>query len=684
MYALISFWGYALAAAAFATLLSWRVIEPSRQPVQRVLLAAFAMTACWAWLSAIEPGGFLARSAETARNLTWVAFLYSISVSADERQRGVRLVYAAVALVIGLQFVAVALLASNPSRAILETSHILRLATAAGALVLVHNVYGQAAPASRRQLRFGMLALALTWIYDLNYFTVRLLETAAADPLYEWRGIAVALTAPLFALTIRSDENWRLKLSRAATFQSISLLGISAYFILMAILATALRGSSLDWASSLAVTVLAVMTVALLAVLPSRRARGWVQVKLAKHLFEHRYDYRSEWLRFVDTIGRSDTEDSPLGERVIKAFADMVDSPGGLLLANDGGQISIAAEWNWPGPEPDATALGDGTRFWDSVEQLGRIVELSALRRGLGHALDKAIPVPGWMIDDDRAWAAIPLSHHERLVGIVLLSPPDFQRMLDWEDFDLLRTAGRQAASAIAEAHGQDALADARRFDEFNRRFAFILHDVKNLVSQLSLVARNAERHAGNPEFRADMVATLKSSVGKMNDLLTRLSPHAQTRVHDPAAQPLRPILDKQVTGRSASHPIRLAGDLDCWVLADRQALDQAIGHLVQNACEASPAERPVRVTVEVHGEWIAISVIDDGIGMDSDFIRNRLFQPFTSTKDNGFGIGAFEARSLVQAMGGRLEVHSRPGKGSRFTIILPAAEPVLQERKRA
>ena len=128
------------------------------------------------------------------------------------------------------------------------------------------------------------------------------------------------------------------------------------------------------------------------------------------------------------------------------------------------------------------------------------------------------------MLADDHAWAGIPLIHHDRLVGLVLLAAPDYRRPLDWEDFDLLRTAGRQAASSLAEAHGQAALSNAQRFEEFNRRFAFILHDVKNLVSQLSLVARNAERHADNAEFRADMVATLKSSVGKMNDLLARLA----------------------------------------------------------------------------------------------------------------------------------------------------------------
>src|SRR5205823_3993400 len=140
---------------------------------------------------------------------------------------------------------------------------------------------------------------------------------------------------------------------------------------------------------------------------------------------------------------------------------------------------------------------------------------------------DKAVAVPVWMLAERGIWAGIPLLHHQRLTGVVLLGAPEYRRALDWEDFDLLRTAGKQAASSLAEALGQEALADAQRFEEFNRRFAFIVHDVKNLVSQLSLLSRNAERHADNPEFRADMIATLKGSVGKMNELLARLAPHS-------------------------------------------------------------------------------------------------------------------------------------------------------------
>jgi putative PEP-CTERM system histidine kinase len=274
------------------------------------------------------------------------------------------------------------------------------------------------------------------------------------------------------------------------------------------------------------------------------------------------------------------------------------------------------------------------------------------------------------------------LLHQQRLVGLVILAAPEYRRALDWEDFDLLRTAGNQAASALAEALSQEALANAQRFEEFNRRFAFILHDIKNLVSQLSLLARNAERHADNPDFRADMVATLQSSVGKMNDLLTRLAPRSSSRVQRVDAQPLRPILATAIAARRRDRDVQLLGDAGLSARVDPDALEQAVSHLLQNALDASSGT-PVTVRVAGHSGSVAISIADKGIGMDGDFIRNRLFQPFASTKSGGFGVGAFEARALIMAMGGRLDVDSRPGRGTTFTITLPAGEAGAEpERK--
>jgi putative PEP-CTERM system histidine kinase len=683
--ALIGFWSHALAAACFAALMLWRLGEAARNPSQRLIAGAFALTACWAWLAAVVPGEPVLAFAESARNLVWISLLYSLSTASEEREHGLKLVYGAVAAVIGLQLIGETLQLFSPTDTIAQTGLVLRVTTAAGALVLVHNIYGQAAPASRSHIHLAMLGLALIWIYDLNLYTVAYLGSASASHLVEWRGLAVALAAPLFALATRNDGSWRIRLSRAATFQSLSLLAICAYFALMAILATALRGTGVDWSTALMIGALAVMTVAAMVLIPSARARGWVKVKLAKHLFEHRYDYRTEWLRFTETLGRAGPDAPPLSERIVKAFADIVDAPGGLLLVSDGGRgLAIASAASWPGASPGPDLLDDSANFWNELETNGRVLEFEGLRRGRGNASDKALQFPTWLADNPTAWAGIPLLHHQRLIGLVLLAAPEYRRQLDWEDFDLLRTAGNQAASSLAEALGQEALSQAQRFEEFNRRFAFILHDIKNLVSQLSLVARNAERHADNPEFRADMIATLQSSVGKMNDLLARLAPQSQARVQRIESQALRPILTAAIAAKRRDREVTLLGDTNIEALVDAGALEQAIEHLLQNALDASSGEA-VTVRVSIDGANISIAITDKGVGMDGDFIRNRLFEPFASTKPGGFGIGAFEARSLITAMGGRLSVDSRLGRGTTFTIILPAAEVASElPRKRA
>ena len=685
---LTSFWSHAIAAALFLSLILWRLKIGVRQPAQRLMLAGFALTACWAWLAAIAPASHLPVFAETMRNLVWIGVLHSLSSGGDgERQHGVRWVYAAVAAVLGLQLIVdllpIVLGAQAAGTTVTATSTILRITAAAGSLILVHNLYGQAAPASRAAIALAMLALVVTWGYDLNLYTLFYLDPEAGRGLIDWRGAVIALTAPLFAVGAGQEDGWKMRLSRAATFQSLSLLAICGYFAVMTILATALRGTGWDWSRALLILVLSAMTLAAMVLLPSAKARSWAEVKLAKHLFEHRYDYRAEWLRFADTVGRSGPNAPPLGERLVKAFADIVDSPGGLLLVTDeNGTISEGAEWNWEG-RPFAPDASDGPR-WREIEDKPLILDIDALRHGARNG-GSGMPLPEWLAKDETAWAGVPLVHNERLVGLVLLAAPSYRRALDWEDFDLLRTAGRQAASSLAEAHGQQTLSQVQRFDEFNRRFAFILHDIKNLVSQLSLVARNAQRHADNPEFRADMVATLQGSVGKMNDLLARLAPQAGSRPLKPEAQPLKPILEAVIETGNRGRDVRLRGNQSLWAVADGAALEQAVSHLLHNALDASAAGQPVMIDVLADAGEVAVSVIDHGKGMNADFIRNQLFQPFASTKDDGFGVGAFEARALVAAMGGRLTVQSRPDKGCRFTIHLPAPEPAAQpKRKRA
>ncbi|MEN9933007.1 MAG: system histidine kinase PrsK, partial [Pseudomonadota bacterium] len=112
-------------------------------------------------------------------------------------------------------------------------------------------------------------------------------------------------------------------------------------------------------------------------------------------------------------------------------------------------------------------------------------------------------------------------------------------------------------------------------------------------------------------------------------------------------------------------------------VRGDPARLEQMFAHLLQNAIDASPVGAPIRFDVATAGNDVVVTLADRGHGMSARFIRQELFQPFTSTKAGGFGIGAYEAREIVRAHGGRLDVASREGEGTSFTIILPLAAEI-------
>jgi putative PEP-CTERM system histidine kinase len=672
----IGVWSHALAATLFSALAIWQARHAITTPQQRWLVAALGCTAVWALAVAVEgPVSTLAMLTESMRNVGWLGFMFVLLQRGGGERVAVAALYGVLILVIvaamAVDFMAIGLSDSGAFRdAIAFSSLVLRLSVVIGSLVLVHNLYNAAAPDARWGIRLPMVALAVLWTYDLNLYTVAYLAEGWAMELYALRGIMLALLVPLFALGVRRNEKLKMRLSRTVAFQSLSLVAIGLYLVLMVIVTSALEYIGGDYARTAQISFVFGTTVAALVLLPSDSFRAWFRVKVAKHFFQHRYDYRTEWLRFTDTIGRPREGAAPLNQRVIQAVADITESPGGLLLLpNETGALVPDARWNWP--DDDAPLPGTGADTALYLESTGRIIELDSIRRH-GLSDQDARRIPDWLIEQQAAWAMVPLVHFDRLAGVVVLARPSIARTLDWEDFDLLRVVGRQIASYLSEARGQEALSEAQRFDEFNRRFAFIMHDIKNLVSQLTLVARNAERHADNPDFRADMIATLRDSAGRMNELLARLSQHNKSRHEEPRPINVTALVDRVAASKAALHPVKVDIPADLVALADPARLEQIIGHLVQNAIDASPPNEPVCINMARRGIDVGIEILDRGCGMSSDFVRAQLFKPFASTKSGGFGVGAFEARTLAASMGGRIEVESREGEGSRFTVILP------------
>lgn len=640
---------------------------------------ALVLTANWciaaASFSFEQP---IVRLTEIFANLAWIFVLFRIFAN-DGRDESLRLVRPVVLVLAFVELLQFALLVIGQRYAIVEgagalalqTSTLFRILVAIGALVLLHNLYVGAAQASRRILRWNAAAMAGFWAFTLNFYTIAYLVGTFPQELVAIRGLAMAIIAVPFALGFNKGvAGLTFRPSRAVTFHFLSLLVIGGYLLVMLGLANWLDVLSGSLARMTQVGLVIAAGALALIWLPSDRMRGWLRVTAVKHLFKHRFDYRNEWIRFTHTIGRAGMDEPSLQERIIKALADITDSPAGILLiANDEGRFEPGGNWHWPQLLVPSAAIDPSLAT--IFENEGLILDFDEARAGIGHQGELEY-LPEWLLDEPKAWAAVPLLHFDRLVGLVVLARPVMERKLDWEDFDLLAIVGRQLASYLAEQAGQEALSEAARFDEFNRRMAFVMHDIKNLSSQMSLLLSNAEKHVEKPEFRQDMLITLRSSADKLNTMLARLGRYSKSGHEGLQTFDMSAVVRLTCEKFARNSNVLLVRDEAMQVKGHPEAFEQALSHIVQNAIDASKDDGIVMLESYSDGISGIVQIIDSGHGMSAGFLRTGLFKPFVSSKEDGFGIGAYEAREMMRTMGGRVEVESRLDLGTRFTLNLP------------
>ena len=225
--------------------------------------------------------------------------------------------------------------------------------------------------------------------------------------------------------------------------------------------------------------------------------------------------------------------------------------------------------------------------------------------------------------------------------------------------------------------------AESRQFQSFLRISAMISHDLKNAIAGLSMLVSNMERQFHREEFRADAVESLREATEKLKRTVARLSEPAKSLSGEyrMAARPtdLVPVI-RRVLAVNAE-PSRPLYDIEAWLpdslvaTVEPERVENVVENLVINALEAMGA-RGGRLTVEagaLDGDLVFFSVSDTGVGMTDEFVRTRLFRPFSTTKSKGIGLGLFTCKEIVEAHGGRLEVDSRPGAGTRFRVVLPS-----------
>lgn len=678
---------YALGALTFGVLagLFWRYGTRRREAPPLVLPAA--VSALWLLAasvqSTVDAGGEIVALLELARNAAWLRFLAlslrqlkpdaTRSPWLQQSIRGVVLLLASALVAQGLH-----LFWPAPALAYAGFAVLPALLAVAG-MVLVEQFYRNARTQDRWGIKFLCLALGGMFAYDFYLYSEGMLFRQLSPEVWTARGVVNALLAPLIWLSYnRLTQFLPVAISHRMVFHTVTLVGTGVYLLAMAAAGYYIRLYGGEWGAVLQYVFLFGAGVLLLVVVFSGAVRARLKVFLSKHFFRYRYDYREEWLRFTRLL-TSGEPGQQVCERSIEAIARLVESPAGVLwLRKEDGAFYRAAYWNWSDLNGTLPADAPLVRFLESRQWVINLDDVRADPNSL------EVELPAWVVDNPRAWLLIPMLWHDRLLGFMILEHSLGKLHFDWEVSDLLKTAARQAATNLAQLQAAEALTVARQFESFNRATAFVVHDIKNLVAQLSLLLSNAQRHKHKPEFQEDMLATIESAVARMNRMLAKLAERKETVSNGEVA--LAALLEEVIESKKgySLKPELKVVDRDLRVRADRERLARVLGHLVQNAIEATPYTGRVGVKLWREGSQAHIEVEDTGVGMDAAFIRDRLFRPFVSTKGTGMGVGTYECKMYIEELGGDIRVDSAPGRGSCFTVRIPlaasAAENVSRE----
>lgn len=667
-------------------------LKPALRHPSSLLVAAVGLSAAWglsvavADASAYTGPGYMEAAIDALRQGLWMALMLTLLRSRAAPDPGDTLTAAGApappgivatlerlalaAVVAALAVVALRVLRGDAADSAARYPWMAGLMLALLGLVLVEQLYRNLVQDSRWAAKPLCLGLATLFAFDVYLYAEAVLLGRLDPDALSVRPLVHLMAVPFLAMAARRNVEWSrsLQVSRRAAFYSAALLLAGAYLLFISAVGYYVRYFGGEWGRALQLGLVVGSIALLMALGLSASLRARVRVFVGKHFFSYRFDYREEWLAFTAMLA-SNRSPQEVGVLVIRALANVLECPAGSLWTRSGdrGNFSQAATWNLA-QSRGTVAAADG--FIAYLAERNWIVDLDEWKRDPAAYGDVPVPVP--LTEDPRAWALIPLMSGDELLGWVLLGRPRTPVELDWETRDLVKTASRQAAGYLAQMQATEALLESRKFDAFNRMSAFVVHDLKNIVTQLSLMLKNARRLRDNPEFQEDMLLTIESSLDKMRRMMLQLREGA-TPPEGARGVELTPIATRlQQAAAAAGRQLELQVEAALTTRGHEERLERVLGHLVQNALDATPPGGRVWLKVDRRSGQVLVQVGDTGQGMSEDFVRNRLFKPFNSTKRAGMGIGSYESAQYIRELGGSVDVDSAPGQGTVVTVLLP------------
>lgn len=473
--------------------------------------------------------------------------------------------------------------------------------------------------------------------------------------------------------------NRKIFVSRKIVYSSVAPLIFAFYLIAVGIISLLMK--TFGWPLHFILQWLLVITglLLLVAFTLSVRIRARVKYFISTHFYVNKYEYRDEWLAFSELLpGRLSEKGVVAALHTIlqdSLYTDTIHIWTGEMT--NGFRLIRAEEDPSPHDRPDET---DGVLLPDDP-----LIVYLKNDPYLVCDVHDAAPAQQLVIDEKKTFLAafglalvVPLAIGDHLVGIIGLGPEYTGGSYGKDDFDLLAALGSQAASALLAVRMAEELASAREQSAWNILSAFVLHDIKNAATMLSLVRENAPRHIDKPEFQQDMLTSIDDALKRMQKVQTRLKT---------LKGEIEPVINtvsacemvKRCAGYTEKKLSGLTLDIQCskdiLLQTDPDIIGIILENLLLNAMEASGGVNGTHVTMKIDqtpDHYFRLDCMDDGPGIPPEMLPNRLFEPFITTRAKGSGIGLWQVKRLMESLGGDISAQNSKTGGAHFILRFP------------
>lgn len=527
---------------------------------------------------------------------------------------------------------------------------------------------------TRWKIKFMILGIGGITAF-LLYVTSQILLFSSIDPqFFQMTSIAVLIGGIFILFSIVKNRllDVDIFISRYVVYNSLTVILVGVYLLTIGLMVEGINYFGEQWNIFAGSIFIFIAIMGMMAFLLSDHLRRKVKLFINRHFYSHKYEFRDKWMEVTERIS------SKLNMHDIQvSLLDLIAETLGtrevsLWLYNEnkrGFIMSMSKNVKATGRKIDHGNDLIGYLNTGAIFNVADIINEDSILAVIYNE-NRAF------FDITKTSLCIPLLVGKELIGFIMVGKEITGEKYGMDDYNLLKAVAKQAAIGILNAQLTEEITTARELEAFSNISSFIMHDLKNAASMLSLLAQNAPGNIDNPEFQQDLLYTLQDTTDKMKGLISRLSNIPREMEIEKQEADIRELVNETLKGLQVDGSKRITIIEEICELplikVDHEKIQKVLINLFLNAYEALEKDGKIMVGGDVNGRYVIISVSDNGPGIPEEFQRDYLFKPFKTTKETGFGIGLYQCKEIVEAHRGRIEVESKVGEGTTFNIFLP------------